>query len=84
MHWQTVVNCVFYLSCNGLLLQVEQDRTSSNWGFTILDTDGSIVRTARPDKPAGTYLIASYPSWWNLGPDSWQEPSFNGRFSPPS
>lgn len=38
-----------------------------------------MARIARPDKAAGTYLIASSPTWWNLGPDSWQEPAYNGE-----
>ena len=30
------------------------------------DVDGSIVRQVRPDKPAGPYLIGSFPDWWRL------------------
>ena len=43
------------------------------------DADGSIVRQVRPDKPAGPYLIGSFPDWWRLhDTDCWWEVSASG------
>jgi hypothetical protein len=42
-----------------------------------LDQDGSVVRQVAPSKPAGPYLITSYPDWWQLDAvNSWKEPKF--------
>jgi hypothetical protein len=38
-----------------------------------------VVRHVQPAKPAGPYLIGSYPKWWQLNAlSSWQEPKFAG------
>eukprot|EP00775_Hariotina_reticulata_P007671 gene7671-7873_t len=76
------INCSSSPGKNGFF-QVEPLHMGSNLYFTMFDMDGSVVRAARPDKPAGPYLIGSYPKWWSLGPDSWQEVAFNGAWINP-
>ena len=55
--------------------QVDRRFTGASWLFNWLDADGSVVRQVQPSKPAGPYLIGSYPDWWKLSDtDSWSEP----------
>jgi hypothetical protein len=41
------------------------------------DLDGSVIRHLQPTRPAGPYLISSYPDWWRLdNAASYREPRF--------
>eukprot|EP00775_Hariotina_reticulata_P009208 gene9208-9375_t len=64
--------------CDGsAFFRVDRAYTGASWTFNWLDQDGSVVRHVQPSKPAGPYIIGSYPSWWQLSTtDSWNEPKF--------